>query len=51
MDEGVLDGVVVVGGGALHDVGSERHLEVMGGYGGVALVGLEVGDLVDGFGG
>ena len=47
----MLDRVVVVGGGALHHVRSERHLEVMGGHGGIALVGLEVGDLVDRFGG
>ena len=47
----MLDRVVVVGGGALHHVGSERHLEVVGGHGRVALVGLEVGNLVDGVSG
>ena len=42
VNEGVLDGVVVGSGGALQHVRPERYLEVVGGHGGVALVGLEV---------
>ena len=38
VNEGMLDGLVIVISGTLHYVGSERYLQVVGGHRGVALV-------------